>query len=70
MKWIKIKDQLPPDGTLILMHVVDQTNKVWGIYTGYHFRQQWWYEGGRKIEETSEATHWMSFPAPPEKEPL
>jgi len=66
MKWIKIKDKIPPSGKNVILfdgkHVFCgywtydmEENICWGNEDG-------WYE--------NDATHWMELPKPPEDDGL
>ena len=62
-KWISVKDRLPSDGSLILLHHIGHKNET--------YNSMGWYENNNKefIIDTgscSYVTHWMLLPAKPE----
>lgn len=57
MKWINIKDEMPPVSKYVLWYLPYSRNITVGVYR----------DGEIKIEGQfiGEPTHWMSLPAPP-----
>ena len=70
MKWIDVKDELPPDGEDVLCwyeyYRYGQYNCMYQTFgLGYHFNGNW---GGEVVQgQKAKVLAWMPLPKPPKK---
>lgn len=69
MEWIDVKDRLPPQDVVVLLHMVT-VNKEWinySVWTGYRIKDRYFepFHGEDLEGKDGQILHWMPHPDPP-----
>ena len=69
MEWVSVKDRLPEEDENEYILFTDRQSVFFGryYYRNCHKKECLWKPENGYIHQSSEITHWMPLPKPPEK---